>query len=434
MPDGLRIVYVSNSPPEHPIIGGRQRTNLLLRALRRIGTLELHLLSAPEALMTAEELAATHAVHGPTVFCRVTPKGARWPFAPVRRLYPRLIDRLAHNTLSRSIDFRLDPLASRPLIEALRGGAAAGRGIGLVVGRYLSPAMRGGAGEARRFGVPSILDIDDVETTTYQSRLEGRGLPAWERAVLRRHVRQLERAVPDARRAFDHAWVCSPSDVALVDHPSVSVLPNLPYAPPESPIAPQPMPEPGSAAARTAMVIASWNYTPNHRGLDRFLERVWPGVVREVPGAALAVAGSKMSPEQRERWGRVPGVTITGFLPSLDHGYRGCLFAVSPIYNGGGTKIKVIEALAHGRTCVCTAHSHRGYEATLPAGEAIPVAPDDAAMTRACVELFRQPARAAALGQAGRALIERHYSFGAFAAEVERSVERVLRQRPGVAG
>lgn len=430
MPDGLRIAYVSHSPPEFPIIGGRQRTNLLLRALRRVGTLELHLLCAPEAL-TDDELAATRATHGPTVFCSVTPKGTRWPFAPLRRLHPRLIDRLAHNTLSRAIDFRPDPLASRSLMERLRAGSGAGRGIGLVVGRYLSPAMRGGAGEARRFGVPSILDIDDVETTTYQSRLEGRGLPAWERAVLRRHIGQLERAVPAAQRAFDHAWVCSPSDLGLIDHPSVSVLPNLPYAPPESPIQAQPVPEPGSAASRTAMVIASWNYTPNHRGLDRFLERVWPEVVRAVPGAILSVAGSKMSAEQRERWGRVPGVSIAGFLPTLGDGYRGCLFAVSPIYDGGGTKIKVIEALAHGRTCVCTAHSHRGYEATLPAGGAMPVADDDAAMARACVELFCAPARAAELGEVGRGLVEKHYSFGAFAAEVERSVERVLRARSG---
>ena len=58
----------------------------------------------------------------------------------------------------------------------------------------------------------------------------------------------------------------------------------------------------------------------------------------------------------------LPNVEVSGFVQDLPPVYERAAFTVAPIYWGGGTKIKVLESLAYGRTCVASATtcSHTG--------------------------------------------------------------------------
>ena len=61
-----------------------------------------------------------------------------------------------------------------------------------------------------------------------------------------------------------------------------------------------------------------------------------------------------------------------------------------PIFEGGGTKIKVLESLAHGRTIVVARHSIRGYERELVDNESLLIADDEPQLAEACIRLFRE--------------------------------------------
>jgi glycosyltransferase involved in cell wall biosynthesis len=93
-----------------------------------------------------------------------------------------------------------------------------------------------------------------------------------------------------------------------------------------------------------ALFFGAMDYAPNRRGLERFLAEGWPVVQRALPGARLQVAG----PGSERFEG---GLGVVEDLPALLATARA---VVVPIWEGGGTRLKVLEALAAGRAVVST--------------------------------------------------------------------------------
>ncbi|HMN96299.1 MAG TPA: glycosyltransferase family 4 protein [Phycisphaerales bacterium] len=408
----LRVLYVSDSLPFPTDVGGPQRTNLLVRALGRCAAVDALLLVDWPTLAPGVREAVT------ACFNRIetvtpTPRGQFGPWRAIRPLHPRLVDRLAHNLGSRLVDLSPDPR-----VVAARHRLEGGRPYDLCVGRYLRPAARAGLTEVG----PSILDIDDLETSVYESRLESaRG--AAERWLLRRHIRALRELLPLLHARFAHLWIAAENDrAAVAAHPSVSVLPNIPFQAHDDPIEPLPPPGPSEAI----LVVASWHYGPNRRGLDRFLSRVWPRVRSQCPAATLRVVGSRMSETDRARWAAAPGVEVVGRVEDLRDAYAACAFAVAPVYEGGGTKIKVLETLALGRACVVTDHAWRGYEGVLLDREGIMVGRDDEGLASACIELLRDRPLRDRLARRGGELVRARFSWQAICDEVRRAALRTI--------
>jgi hypothetical protein len=86
----------------------------------------------------------------------------------------------------------------------------------------------------------------------------------------------------------------------------------------------------------------------NRKGLRDFLRFAWPGVVEQVAGAELVVAGRV----SRAVSVPVPGVLVMGPVDDLGPLYRECRVVVNPAAAGTGLKIKTVEALCHGRPVV----------------------------------------------------------------------------------
>jgi succinoglycan biosynthesis protein ExoO len=101
------------------------------------------------------------------------------------------------------------------------------------------------------------------------------------------------------------------------------------------------------------------NTSPNIIALEWLFASVWPLVAQDVPGARLLVAGSVASAFA----GRAPkGVEFLGIVPDLAPVYREAGVVISPLTVGSGLKIKLIEALAHGKAVVATSVTLQGVE------------------------------------------------------------------------
>ncbi len=416
MPSHSRILVVTSHPPLPANTGGRQRSSNLLRALARIMPTDLVLVHDPERLDRAvcQQLSDEFNM----VACLApTPRAGHGAWSGLRAIAPRAADRLAHNLGRRSFDYSADPAIAEPVRALLDTGRYAA-----AVGRYLIPAAKASiTGQ-----VPTILDIDDLDTSVYRSRLKAPNAGCFERAVLRHHLHQLDTIVPASLRPFNHLWVASEADLGLVSHPSVSTLPNIPY----SADGRLPDPVPDHAGEPVVMVIGSWDHLPNISGLNRFLNESWPRVLARVPGARLRVVGSGLTERQRSEWSARPNVDVVGRVADLREAYAGCTICVSPVFDGGGTKIKVLEALGFGRACVATSHSHRGYERTLPAGEAVAVGFTDEQLADECVRLLLDERARWSMARTGNLLVHEHYSFDGFCREVAATIGRVLPLAP----
>lgn len=405
----LRILLVTSRPPVPPNNGGRQRSALLMQGLRALGRTDLVLVAIPEKQNT-EAMALMEREWNLRGCIAPARDGERMPWKLGRGLAPELVDRLAHNLGHRRHDYEPDEGVARfvrDLHERER--------YDIVVGRYAGPA---GKAAIDRLGVPTLLDIDDLDTTVYRSRLEA-GAGGVTGALDRLHLAQMEGFISNVYRRFDHIWVANPADAGRLVHPSVSVLPNVPYAIPDD------VGNRREFDAQRIGVVASWTHPANQRGLRRFVTSCWGKVLERSPGATLAVYGGGMDAGLKGLLEGTPGVAVAGFVDKITDAYDQCAFMLAPVYDGAGTKIKVLEALACRRAIVSTAHAYEGFEDDLTPGESIAVGEDDAGMVSRCVELLGDVALRDRIAANGHAVVLERYSERTVRERVAASVARV---------
>ena len=152
---------------------------------------------------------------------------------------------------------------------------------------------------------------------------------------------------------------------------------------------------------------------PNVDGLRWFLDDIWPILCG---GTVLTVAGAV-----GRAVGAVPeGVIVAGRIEDLTQAYRAAAVVISPLRIGSGLKVKLIEALGHGKAIVATRVTVRGVEAATQ--DAVLLADDPAGFARAITLLLRDPALRTRHGEAALTAAREHFSphacYGAVVAHI----------------
>lgn len=377
MSPARRILMVSKMPPHPPNIGGNQRANMIHRALSRHGHVDLMLVQAPDALppQHLEVLRERFSLVGCVA---PTSRGAMGAWRLLRPLGVSRADRLAHHLGRRRAEFEKDPVVAAEF-EKLDSAKA----YDLVVGLELRIAFKTGFSTRR----PHIIDLIDLDTDYYRSRLAAGGRGPLQRVILRRHLRQLEQIIPDLLRNSRHIWVANPTDLQHPGLQHAKVLPNIPYVGPgrERIEALPPSAQP------VILFVGSFYHDPNVEGVSRFLSGLWAKVIRDEPQAELHIYGVGIDEALRRRYLAHPGVKLLDPSSDLKDAYARCAFAVAPIYWGAGTCFKVVEALAFGRTVALTPYAARGYDDIVRDGDTALVGRSDDELVRACVRLLKDP-------------------------------------------
>lgn len=146
------------------------------------------------------------------------------------------------------------------------------------------------------------------------------------------------------------------------------------------------------------------DYAPNDHGLERFLREGWARVTAARPGARLRIAGTGMSPALEALVARTDGAEALGFVEDLAAELARARVVVVPLWQGGGTRLKVLESLAAGRPVAGTPLGVEGigFEHGVHG-----LAADEAAgLGEACATLLGDAERSSALAAAGRELAE----------------------------
>jgi glycosyltransferase involved in cell wall biosynthesis len=150
--------------------------------------------------------------------------------------------------------------------------------------------------------------------------------------------------------------------------------------------------------AHEIVFTGSMDWLPNEDAILWFAEAVLPLVRRRVPDATLTVVGRNPTPRVLALAGRGDGaVTVTGSVPDVrPYLERAAAFTV-PIRIGGGTRLKIFEAMAMGKPVVSTAIGAEGLP--VAHGETALLADEPQAMADALVSVLNDPESAAALGR-----------------------------------
>jgi glycosyltransferase involved in cell wall biosynthesis len=172
----------------------------------------------------------------------------------------------------------------------------------------------------------------------------------------------------------------------------------------------------------TLVFTGSMDWYPNEDAILYFIEAILPQVRREVPDVTLAVVGRDPSSRLRTT-GAAAGVRVTGTVEDVRPHVADAAVYVVPLRVGGGTRLKIFEALAMGKAVVSTRVGAEGLP--IVSGQHFLQADEPGDFARAVVALLKDPARRRALGAAGRRLMEERYSWAQVAAEFERHCEEV---------
>lgn len=179
-------------------------------------------------------------------------------------------------------------------------------------------------------------------------------------------------------------------------------------------------------SAAGLVFTGSMDWYPNEHAVLHFTLDILPRVQREVPEASLTVVGRQPSARLRDAAaGR--RVEITGEVDDIRPYVHQAAVYVVPLRAGGGTRLKVCEALAMGKAVVSTTLGAEGLP--LVPGVHFLRADDPSDFARAVVSLVRDPARRQALGAAGRRLMEERHSWKQVASQFEAGCREVAQCR-----
>ena len=176
-------------------------------------------------------------------------------------------------------------------------------------------------------------------------------------------------------------------------------------------------------APATLVFTGSMDWYPNEDAILYFIAEILPELRREVPGLSLAVVGRDPSEGLRTTCGAA-GVHVTGTVADIRPYVAEAAVYVVPLRIGGGTRLKIFEALAMGKAVVATRVGAEGLP--IVSGQHFLQADSPAEFAQAVVTLLKDAGRRHALGMAGRRLVEEQYSWMQVTRQFEAHCEEVV--------
>lgn len=155
--------------------------------------------------------------------------------------------------------------------------------------------------------------------------------------------------------------------------------------------------------------VGSLNWYPNVEAVLFLLREIWPALKQQVPSLRLDIVGSAPPRAVLELASAEKGVTVHGFVSDVRPYLDAAAVYVCPIRDGGGTKLKLLDAFAMRKCVVAHPVACEGIEA-IP-GRHVEHADSAADFVHSIARLLQQPAEREAMGRAARELVSAKYSF-----------------------
>lgn len=161
--------------------------------------------------------------------------------------------------------------------------------------------------------------------------------------------------------------------------------------------------------AGRVVFTGSMDYHPNEQAVRFFAEQCWPLVRAARPDATWTIVGANPPASVTRLADETAGIIVTGSVPDTRPYIAQAQVAIAPLRVGGGTRLKILEALAMGKPMVSTSLGAEGLD--LVAEEHLLIADEPSAFAQAVVRALDDAQLRARLGAAGRAAVVREYSW-----------------------
>ena len=165
----------------------------------------------------------------------------------------------------------------------------------------------------------------------------------------------------------------------------------------------------------------------NKDAVTYLLEDIWPIIKAAVPDVKFYAIGQDPPRELLELSRNDPAIKVMGYVDDIRPYVARAAVYVVPLRVGGGTRLKVLDALAQGKAIVSTSVGCEGIEVT--DGKNILIEDTIDGFANKTIELLKDESRRRRLGSEARVLAEERYAWGKIGKEMQRTYEEVVKRK-----
>ena len=338
----------------------------------------------------------------------------------------------AHEYCTRAYPVPLNVPPRRSLKFAVQLAGNFFSSMPLSLSRYCSPAMREKITHLRTAEpfdsvvcdfltpAPNFADMSkvvlfqhNVETMIWRRHVEQANDPL-RKAYFLSQANRMEDWERRMCRAAARVIAVSPQDAATmrmmfgVDAASVPTGVDLDY-----------FRRPADATRSADLVfVGSMDWLPNSDGVNYFVREILPLIWERRPDCTLAIVGRSPSPAMQALAKQDSRIQVTGTVPDVRPWLWGAGVSIVPLRIGGGTRLKIYEAMAAGTATVSTSIGAEGLDVSHPANIRLADTPNEFAVQ--CLSLLEDATQRLSVADEALRLVTSRFSWDVVAGEFEK--------------
>ena len=252
---------------------------------------------------------------------------------------------------------------------------------------------------------PKVLFTHNVEAAIWRRHYEVATNPIW-KAISWLEWRKTEAAERTYLRLADRVLTVSETDrdafASFVEPGKLAVIPtgvDVDYFHPTD----------VEETANSLVFTGSMDWLPNEDAILYFVDAILPVIKKQCPEVSLEVVGRSPSRKLQALAARERSLRLTGWVEDIRPFVARGSVCIVPLRIGGGTRLKIFEAMAMSKAVVSTSVGAEGLP--VQSGANIIVADTPGDFAQSVISLLRDPSQRRRLGTSARALVQEKYSW-----------------------
>ncbi len=409
----MKVLWISQNVPFPPKTGVLLRNYNLIRLASRFATVDLVAIAKKTVLPSSYAEAAIPELQR---LCS-TVQVVRLPTEVSRLRFQAVVLKSLFTKTPFTVNW-----ASAPVLRDVIGRALTDSSYDLVYFDSISLA----AYRHVAAGTGRVLNHHNIESQLFERRI------AYERNPLKRFYLRLEASKLRRYEAatvgdFDMNLVVSGLDASRLGdiHPGVraAVIANgvdVDYFR-ES--------RDANAEPGHLIMVSGMNWFPNLDAVLFMTRTIWPALTKSMPGLKLTIVGASPPQTVKSLEARDSRIAVTGFVDDI-RPYMDCAQVyLCPMRDGGGTRLKVLDALSMGKPIVATTIALEGIDVTPEKDVLVADTPDE--FVRQIRRVVQDDVLRLSLSRNARVFVEQKFSWEVIGREMERVFSAVASGRHG---
>jgi glycosyltransferase involved in cell wall biosynthesis len=271
--------------------------------------------------------------------------------------------------------------------------------------------------------IPATLTHHNIESHMMKRRADNTA-NIFARSYFRHEAQKLETIERRTARQFAGHITCSDLDTQrlreIVPEANIVVIPNGVDCEFFSSADPPTRPN-------SVIFVGSMNWYPNVSAMMFFLEEIWPALKKRLPAATMDIVGSKPPDTLLKLARSLSDVVVHGYVPDIRPLMDSAAVFVCPIRDGGGTKLKLLDAFAMTKCVVAHPIACEGINVT--AGRDVVLASTAEEFTNEISRLLGDSGKRLEIATAARRLAQDQYSFRRIGEQFNATVQELAGRR-----